>query len=125
MADRLLVDLGGDGQAVVQVWPEGGLPELVARVPLAWPLDGDALEDLRWYLEDYLRAPFGVWEQRGPAIQGRLGGWGDDLPRTFRTADLWLIHAADCRSRYSSWTCCGVRYCSPECLRLELYQNSM
>ena len=33
-----------------------------------------------------------------------------DLPRDFRTADLWLIHAADCRSRYSSWTCCGVRY---------------
>jgi len=33
-----------------------------------------------------------------------------DLPRAFRTAYLWLIHAADCRSRYSSWTCCGVRY---------------
>ena len=30
--------------------------------------------------------------------------------RAFRTADLWLIHAADCCSRYSSWTCCGVRY---------------
>ena len=79
MADRLLVDLGGDGQATVQVWPEGGLPELVARAPLAWPLDGEALEDLRWYLEDYLRAPFGVWEQRGPAIQGRLAGWGEQV----------------------------------------------
>jgi hypothetical protein len=33
-----------------------------------------------------------------------------DLPRAFRTADLWLIHAADCCPRYSSWTCCGVRY---------------
>ena len=33
-----------------------------------------------------------------------------DLPRAFRTADLWLIHAADCRSRYSLRTCCGVRY---------------
>ena len=32
------------------------------------------------------------------------------LPRAFRTADLWLIHAANCCSRYSSWTCCGVRY---------------
>src|SRR5260370_30160624 len=27
-----------------------------------------------------------------------------DLPRAFGTADLWLIHAADCCSRYSSWT---------------------
>ena len=35
---------------------------------------------------------------------------GTDLPRAFRTADLWLIHAADCRSRYSLRTCCGVRY---------------
>jgi excisionase family DNA binding protein len=35
---------------------------------------------------------------------------GSDLLRTFRTADLWLIHAADCRSRYSFRTCCGVRY---------------
>jgi nonribosomal peptide synthetase DhbF len=33
-----------------------------------------------------------------------------DLPRAFRTADLRLIHAAICCSRYSSWTCCGVRY---------------
>jgi hypothetical protein len=23
-------------------------------VSLSWPLDADALEDLRWYLEDYL-----------------------------------------------------------------------
>src|SRR3984957_1210313 len=35
---------------------------------------------------------------------------GDDLPRAFRTADLRLIHAAVCCSRYSRWTCCGVRY---------------
>src|SRR4029077_14589530 len=67
-----------------------------------------------------------AWIARG----GRVGGAGDfpvdsDLPRAFRTADLWLIHAADCCSRYSSWTCCGVRYWSPECRRLELYQNSM
>ena len=38
---------------------------------------------------------------------------------------LRLIHATICCSRYSSWTCCGVRYWSPECRRLELYQNSM
>src|SRR5882724_8089065 len=48
-----------------------------------------------------------------------------DLPRAFRTADLRLIHPAICCSRYSSWTCRGVRYWSPECLRFELYQNSM
>ena len=79
LADRLLVDLGGDGQAGVLSWPDGGLPEEVSRAPLAWPLDADALEDLRWYLEDYLLAPFGVWEDRGPAVQGKLAGWGEQV----------------------------------------------
>src|ERR1017187_3570264 len=44
----------------------------------------------------------GVW--RG------LSAWISDLPRAFRTAELQLIHAESCFSRYSSWTCCGLRY---------------
>lgn len=78
MPDRLVVDLG-DGQAEVLVLPDGGLSEKVSRAPLTWPLDGEALEDLRWYLEDYLLAPFGVWEDRGPAVQGKLAGWGKQV----------------------------------------------
>src|SRR6266576_2445976 len=77
LPDRLLVDLSDDAQAEVQVWPDGELPELVSRARLEWPLDADALEDLRWYLEDYLQAPFGVWEDRGPAVAGELAGWGE------------------------------------------------
>jgi tetratricopeptide (TPR) repeat protein len=79
MPDRLVVDLAADGQAAVLSWPDNGVPEVVSRGPIAWPLDGDALEDLRWYLEDYLLAPFGVWEERGPAVRGRLAGWGDEV----------------------------------------------
>src|SRR5215469_3885444 len=60
-------------------WPEGGLPEEVSRGPVAWPLDAGAQEDLRWYLEDYLLAPFGVWEDRGPAVRDKLPGWGDQV----------------------------------------------
>jgi hypothetical protein len=78
MADRLLVDLGSDGSCSVGLWPRMGMPQtVVMRQRLEWPLDGQALEDLRWYLEDYLRMPFGVWEDRGPAIQARLAGWGE------------------------------------------------
>jgi tetratricopeptide (TPR) repeat protein len=77
VADRLLVDLDADGQVTVGVAPtDGGLFETVSQERLEWPLDDGALEDLRWYLEDYLRAPFGVWEDRGPQIQGRLAEWG-------------------------------------------------
>ncbi len=77
MADRLLVDLGSDRAVTVSVSPETGLPEVVSRSVLEWPLTGEDLEGLRWYLEDYLKAPFGVWEDRGPGIQARLGGWGE------------------------------------------------
>ncbi len=74
--ERLLVDLGEDGQAAVLWSPENGLAEEVSRGPVEWPLDPDSLEELRWYLEDYLLAPFGVWEERGPAVQSRLTQWG-------------------------------------------------
>ncbi|HXP18397.1 MAG TPA: hypothetical protein VN840_02010, partial [Streptosporangiaceae bacterium] len=77
--DRLVVDAGGDGRVRVEWAPEGGLQETVTEVPLEWPLDGEALEDLRWYLEDYLRAPFGVYEERGPRVQERLAGWGGEI----------------------------------------------
>jgi len=75
----LLVDLREDSQVAVSSWPDGGLPEEVSRAPLAWPLDDGALEDLRWYLEEYLLAPYGVWEDHGPAIREKLAGWGDEV----------------------------------------------
>jgi tetratricopeptide (TPR) repeat protein len=77
--DRLLVDLYADGRATLSTWPEGGLSQEVIRIPLAWPLNAGDLEDLRWYLEDYLRAPFGVWEDLGPAVAAKLAGWGEQV----------------------------------------------
>jgi hypothetical protein len=50
VADRLLVDLGPDGKVSVGPWLDGELPVPGEPSELAWPLDGDALEDLRWYL---------------------------------------------------------------------------
>ena len=79
LPDRLLVDLDGDGQAKVLWSPEGGLAEEVSQAALAWPLDADALEELRWYLEDYLLAPFGVWQDHGPEVRDKLAGWGDQV----------------------------------------------
>ena len=77
MADRLFVDLTA-GRVSVGTWLEGELPGGAAGEPgaLGWPLDADALEELRWYLEDYLRAPFGVYEDRGPGVAARLASWG-------------------------------------------------
>ena len=54
----------------------------------------------------------GVWDKAlpGPGLAQAADAAAGDLPRAFRTADLRLIHAAICCSRYSLWTCCGVRY---------------
>ncbi len=78
MTDRLLVDVGADGQVSVSAWPDGDAFPSPAGEPfeLVWPLDTDASEDLRWYLEDYVRAPFGVYEERGPRVAGQLTAWG-------------------------------------------------
>jgi tetratricopeptide (TPR) repeat protein len=83
VSDRLMVDLGVDGRVSVSVWLDGELPGGPAPQPfeLSWPLDGDALEDLRWYLEDYLRAPFGVYGDRGARVTARLGEWGEAIFR--------------------------------------------
>jgi len=77
VADRLLVELGADGQVSVGQWLDGELPDTGVPTELAWPLHEDALEDLRWYLEDYLRAPFGVYGDRGPEVEARLAEWGE------------------------------------------------
>ena len=76
MTDRLVVDLGADGVIRVGTVLDEGLPSSGEAAALSWPLDGDVLEDLRWYLEDYLIAPYGVYEDRGARIAGELDGWG-------------------------------------------------
>jgi tetratricopeptide (TPR) repeat protein len=77
VVDRLLIDIAPTGQASVSTWWNGEYPGAFSEpADLTWPLDAADLEDLRWYLEDYLRAPFGVYEVRGPEIEARLPSWG-------------------------------------------------
>ncbi|WP_394618997.1 tetratricopeptide repeat protein [Lentzea sp. JNUCC 0626] len=56
------------GRAVVSPGPED---------PVV--MDGQEREDLRWYVEDYLRAPFGVYGERGERVAARLRDWGRTL----------------------------------------------
>jgi hypothetical protein len=78
MSDRLLVDLDANGRVTVGVQRGEELPDVAgAPFELAWPLDGDELEDLRWYLEDYLRYPYGADGARGERIAASLPRWGE------------------------------------------------
>ncbi|ABW13035.1 Tetratricopeptide TPR_2 repeat protein [Parafrankia sp. EAN1pec] len=52
---------------------------LSTTIGLGSPIDAAELEDLRWYLEDYLQTPFGVYSDRGSRIAGQLADWGRAL----------------------------------------------
>jgi tetratricopeptide (TPR) repeat protein len=97
MADRLVVDLTDHDQVVVSAWPAGelALSPVGQSHPAQRPLDAEALEDLRWYLEDYLRLPYGVYEQRGPQVAARVRDWGQTLfAALFGTEPARLAYAA-------------------------------
>ena len=81
MADRLLVDVSADGRVSVSAQLDGSLPDAPVgpAVDLASPLDAAALDDLRWYLEDYLVVPFGVYGDRGEKVANQLSTWGTAL----------------------------------------------
>ncbi|MFF8769371.1 tetratricopeptide repeat protein [Kitasatospora sp. NPDC015120] len=78
MVERLVLDLHADGRMSVTEWPPGDEVPAPA-VDAGWlhgPLGDPALDGLRWYLEDYLRTPFGAYGERGPHTARQLPGWG-------------------------------------------------
>ncbi|KAA9373900.1 tetratricopeptide repeat protein [Microbispora cellulosiformans] len=92
--------VGADGRASVLVWLEGeGFPRPAGDpVEMAWPLDAQALEDLRWYLEDYLRYPYAYFE-RGSDIAARLPLWGEGIFEAVFGSALFRAAYATVRAR--------------------------
>jgi hypothetical protein len=85
VTNRLLVDIDPGGRASVLL--AGDLPDRVGDpFELNWPLDEPSLEDLRWYLEDYLRVPYGPLADRGQRIHDDLSGWGHQVFNTLFTS---------------------------------------
>ncbi|MFD9097812.1 tetratricopeptide repeat protein [Streptomyces collinus] len=81
MTERLMLEVAEGGRVTVQWWPEGEpIPSWVGEpVELEQPLDGAVLRELRWYLEEYLRAPFGVYGERGLQAAAELPRWGEQV----------------------------------------------
>ncbi|MGW0329026.1 CHAT domain-containing protein [Nocardia sp. NPDC003183] len=75
--NQLVVDIDADGRATARVsggdvLAGGPMPPFAVR-PVMTEAD---VEDLRWYFEDYLSAPFAVYEDRGAEIADHLSRWG-------------------------------------------------
>ncbi len=95
VVDRLLVDISADGLVSVSVRLADDEPNtVVERSTAEWPLDAAALEDLRWYLEEYLRYPFAVYSDRGAEIAAKFEGWGEALfQAVFGSPDVRAAYA--------------------------------
>src|SRR3954462_3950998 len=79
-AERLIFDLSSRGCTVLTTGSDEGSPREVARVTgTQWPVDDKDLQSLRWYLEDYLRAPYAVYGEHGAAVAAALPTWGQAL----------------------------------------------
>ncbi|MGB8841681.1 MAG: hypothetical protein WCC64_11480, partial [Aliidongia sp.] len=78
--NRLILEDLPDGGVQVSFRRAGqDFEEKSDPVPFATPFTAEEREDLRWYLEDYLKAPYAVYEQRGQVIQEKLPVWGRAL----------------------------------------------
>src|SRR4028118_2170666 len=76
--NRLLVNHQGD--SIQLSWQQGkAAPHFAPAVPFEHPFDTQALKDLRWYLEQYLRYPYGIEPDRAAKIEQKFRDWGQQL----------------------------------------------
>jgi hypothetical protein len=61
-------------------WQRGqASPRLSHAVPFEHLFNQQALTDLRWYLEEYLRFPYGLASDNAAKIEQKLQNWGEQL----------------------------------------------
>ncbi|OYD94796.1 hypothetical protein CDG76_15535 [Nostoc sp. 'Peltigera membranacea cyanobiont' 210A] len=54
-------------------------PRLAPEVPFQQPFDEKNAAELRWYLEDYLKFPYGIFPDNAVKIEQKLQHWGQQL----------------------------------------------
>ncbi|BAY26859.1 TPR repeat-containing protein [Calothrix sp. NIES-2100] len=68
------------GETIQLSWQRGyESPRLAPEVRFQQPFDEDNLTDLRWYLEEYLRFPYGIFPDNAAKIEQKLQHWGQEL----------------------------------------------
>jgi hypothetical protein len=68
------------GDAIQLSWQRGqAAPRSAPAVAFQHPFDKQALTDLRWYLEEYLRFPYGIYPDNAKKIEQKFEEWGEQL----------------------------------------------
>ncbi|HEY9692001.1 MAG TPA: CHAT domain-containing protein [Oculatellaceae cyanobacterium] len=85
--NRLLVNHEND--AIQLFWYRGQTaPRSAPPVAFEHPFDTEVLDDLRWYLEDYLGFPYGLEPEKAKKIEQKFETWGQELfELVFRGSD--------------------------------------
>ncbi len=69
-----------DTDSIQLFWQRGhSAPRSAPPVIFEHPFDSKALDDLRWYLEEYLRFPYGLEPENAKKIELKLQAWGQQL----------------------------------------------
>ena len=70
-------------------WQRGNsMARSAPTVTFKHPFDSKVLADLRWYLEEYLRFPYGLEPEKAKKIEQQLQAWGQQLfDLVFRSTD--------------------------------------
>jgi tetratricopeptide (TPR) repeat protein len=69
-----------DTDSIQLFWQRGySAPRFAPAVTFEHPFDSKALADLRWYLEEYLRFPYGLEPENAKKVEQKLQAWGQQL----------------------------------------------
>ncbi|NMO88207.1 tetratricopeptide repeat protein [Actinomycetospora sp. TBRC 11914] len=103
MRDQLIFDIGDSGRARISIRIDEQSPKLLVKsVQLTLPLSIKELEELRWYLEDYAQAPYGVYNDRAVRIASEFREWGQRLFSSILSSQVAREAYAALRERSSA-----------------------
>jgi tetratricopeptide (TPR) repeat protein len=77
----LIVNIDQEGNVLLEV-RLGEEPERRRQIPAGTfisPLGLEQISHIRWYLEDYLQTPFGIYDQRASEASALLMDWGEQV----------------------------------------------
>lgn len=77
---RNCLRINHEGDSIQLSWQRGhSNPRPAPSVTFTHPFDEQALADLRWYLEEYLRFPYGLAPDNAAKIEQKFQDWGEQL----------------------------------------------
>jgi tetratricopeptide (TPR) repeat protein len=117
---RNCLRINHEGDSIQLSWQRGhSNPRPAPSVTFTHPFDEQALADLRWYLEEYLRFPYGIFPDNAAKIEQKFQDWGEQL------FELVFRSSEQARQFFQAATYEGLNQCelvitsdSPEVLNL-------